>query len=62
MLDYLAILIDSVNEAALRLKCATYVSMRKQYMAKTTYEHFCREYKSLYDEPFEHSFNSIISQ
>ena len=53
---------DSVNEAALRLKCATYVFMRKQYMAKTTYEHFCREYKSLYDEPFEHSFNSIISQ
>lgn len=53
---------DSVNEAALRLKCGTYVSMRKQYMAKTTYEHFCREYKSLYDEPFEHSFNSILSQ
>lgn len=53
---------DSVNEPALRLKCGTYVAMRKQYMAKTTYEHFCREYKSLYDEPFEHSFNSIISQ
>lgn len=53
---------DSVNEAALRLKCITYISMRKQYMAKTTYEHFCREYKSLYDEPFDHSFNSIISQ
>lgn len=53
---------DSVNEAALRLKCSTYVAMRKQYMAKTTYEHFCREYKSLYDEPFEHSFNSVLSQ
>lgn len=53
---------DSVNEAALRLKCGTYMSMHRQYMAKTTYEHFCREYKSLYNEPFRHSFNSIISQ
>ena len=52
---------DSVNEAALRLKCTTYVSMNRQYMAKTTYEHFCREYKSLYDEPFKLSFNNIIS-
>lgn len=53
---------DSVNEAALRLKCATYMSMHRQYMAKTTYEHFCREYKSLYNEPFRHSFHSILSQ
>lgn len=53
---------DSVNEAALRLKCITYMSMHRQYMAKTTYEHFCREYKSLYDEPFKCTFNSIISR
>lgn len=52
---------DSVNEAALRLKCTTYVSMNRQYMAKTTYEHFCREYKSLYDETFRNSYNNIIS-
>ena len=52
---------DSVNEAALRLKCTTYMSMNRQYMAKTTYEHFCREYKSLYDEAFKLSFNNIIS-
>lgn len=52
---------DSVNEAALKLKCTTYVIMNRLYMAKNTYEHFCREYQDLYDEPYTQSFSSIIS-
>lgn len=51
---------DTVNESALRLKCLTYMALHKRYMAKMTYEHFCREYKALYGEDFQLSFNSIL--
>ena len=53
---------DSVSEAALRLVCTTYVDMNRQYMAKKTYEHFCREYRSLYDMEFQLTFNEILSR
>lgn len=53
---------DSTNEAALRLKCLTYISMNKQFMAKRAYEHFCRIYSELYDEPFPKPYPDIISR
>ena len=52
---------DSVNEEALHIKCATYIAMNKRFMAKKTYDHFCQEYKSLYDEDYSRSFSSVIS-
>ena len=52
---------DSVNEEALHIKCLTYVTMHKRFMAKITYDHFCHEYKSLYGEEYLRSFSSVIS-
>lgn len=52
---------DSTNEFALRLKCLTYQSINKQYMAKRAYEHFCRTYRELYGEDFTKSYNNIVS-
>lgn len=52
---------DSVNEEALHIKCSTYIAMNKRFMAKKTYDHFCQEYKTLYDEDYGRSFSSVIS-
>lgn len=53
---------DSTNESALRLKCLTYVSMNKQFMAKRAYEHFGRIYSEFYGEAFPKSYSDIISR
>lgn len=52
---------DATNESALRLKCLTYISMNKQFMAKSAYEHFCRIYRELYGEAFPKTYSDIIS-
>lgn len=53
---------DSASEAALRIRCTTYAAMNRLYMAKNSYDNFCREYRSLYGEPFKPSFNDIMSR
>lgn len=53
---------DFVNEEALRIKCRGYLGMRKHYMARSTYDHFCKEYQKLYGEPYAPTYNQVISE
>jgi two-component SAPR family response regulator len=52
---------DSVNEEAMAVKCKALVHLGKHSQARNTYENFCKEYKLLYDDPFEKSFNAILN-
>ncbi|TZF81011.1 galactose oxidase [Pedobacter sp. BS3] len=51
---------DPVNEEAMVIKCKALVCLGKHSLAKNTFESFCREYKLLYDEDFEKSFQEIL--
>jgi DNA-binding SARP family transcriptional activator len=44
--------IDSINEEAIRIKCKALIRMGKKGLAKTTFDNFGREYKSLLGEPY----------
>ncbi len=52
---------DSTNEFALKLKCLAYISMNRHYMAKRSYDIFCRVYRDLYGEDFTQTYKSVIS-
>lgn len=54
--------LDPASEAALRIRCTTYAAMNRPYMAKSSYDNFCREYRSLYGEAFKPTFNDIMSR
>lgn len=53
---------DPVNEFALKLRCLTYLSMNRQYMARRAYDQFVRVYREMYGEDFSQSYSSIISR
>ncbi|WP_228098921.1 galactose oxidase [Pedobacter sp. MC2016-24] len=52
---------DPINEEAMSITCKALVHLGKHSQAKNTYENFCKEYKLLYDEEFDKSFNDILS-
>jgi len=52
---------DSLNEDALRLKCATLVKMGRNKLSKKVYEAFIKEYKLLFGADFGTSFEHIVS-
>ena len=52
---------DSLNEDALRLKCATLVKMGRNKLSKKVYEAFVKEYKLLFGADFGTSFEQIVS-
>lgn len=52
---------DSVNEEAMAVKCKALVYLGKHSQARNTYENFCKEYKLLYDDDFEKSFNAVLN-
>jgi two-component SAPR family response regulator len=51
---------DLVNEDAMILKCRALVYLGKHTLASNTLEKFKKEYKVLYGEDYERSFNEIL--
>ena len=52
---------DPVNEDAIRLKCKSLALIGRHSLAKSSYEHFSKEYQKMYGEMFAAPFNEIIA-
>ena len=52
---------DMVNEQALIYKCNALTILGKHSIASNTYTKFARDYKALYNEPYNMAFNEIIN-
>lgn len=52
--------IDSINEEAVRIRCKALIKMGKKSLAKTTFDNFSREYKSLLGEPYSGSIKNFM--
>lgn len=53
---------DMVNEEAMIIKCKTLAGLGKHGLAKTAFQKFIKDYKSLYDEEFTKSFNQVLEE
>jgi hypothetical protein len=53
---------DIVNEESMIIKCRTQCMQGKHSLAKNTYESFCNEFKLLYGEKYNKSFNEITKE
>jgi len=53
---------DSLNEEAIKLKCAILASMGKNGLAMNAYNTFAKEYRLLLGKDFKQSFEQIIGQ
>ncbi|MDH6306904.1 hypothetical protein M2459_003469 [Parabacteroides sp. PF5-5] len=53
---------DSLNEDALSIKCAHLVQMGKYGLAQKAYTLFQKEYKTLFNSSFPHSFEQVINK
>lgn len=51
---------DQVNEEAMRIKCRALVHLGKHSLAKSTFENFKKDYKSIYLEDFKEDYQSIL--
>jgi len=51
---------DAVNEEAMVMKCKALVSLGKHSLAKTSFEHFRKDYAAIYGEEFDRSFQEIL--
>ncbi|RYD94834.1 MAG: galactose oxidase [Sphingobacteriales bacterium] len=51
---------DHVNEEAMRIKCRALVYLGKHSLAKSTFENFRKEYKSIYLEEFKEDYPSVL--
>ncbi|WCT10426.1 galactose oxidase [Mucilaginibacter jinjuensis] len=51
---------DSVNEDAMVIKCKSLAQIGKHSLAKSTFEHFNKEFKQLYGEEFNKEFHAIV--
>jgi hypothetical protein len=52
---------DSVNEEAMENKCKASIILGRHTVAKEVYDHFCREYKLLYNTDYPKSFTTIVN-
>ena len=52
---------DSVNQEALVIKCSVLNKKGKYSLAKTWYDHFAKEYKSLYSQNYPKTFDQVIT-
>ena len=52
---------DSINQEALVIKCSVLNKKGKYSLARTWYDHFAKEYKSLYAENYVKTFEEVIS-
>ena len=53
-------LFDSLNEEALKIKCSILYHSGKKGLAKTAYDIFVKEYRSLLGENYKHSLTQIL--
>lgn len=51
---------DVINEEAMILKCKAEHCMGKHSLAKSTYERFFKEYRTMYNQEYEKSFLNVI--
>ncbi|WP_147243708.1 galactose oxidase [Pedobacter miscanthi] len=51
---------DPVNEDAIAIKCKTLVFLGKHSIAKSIFENFNKEYKSIYDQSFNKTFQELL--
>jgi len=51
---------DAVNEEAMIMKCKALVALGKHSLAKTSFEHFSKDYKTIYGQEFDKSFQEIL--
>jgi two-component SAPR family response regulator len=52
---------DSINQEALVIKCSVLNKKGKYSLAKTWYDHFVKEYNTLYSENYPKTFEEVIS-
>jgi two-component SAPR family response regulator len=52
--------IDPVSEEAMLLKCKTLNHIGKNTMARSAYEKFCRDYRSLFDNDYPKAFEAVV--
>lgn len=52
---------DAVNEEAMIMKCKALVSLGKHSLAKTSFEHFCKDYRAIYGQEFGRIFQEILN-
>jgi DNA-binding SARP family transcriptional activator len=52
---------DTINQEALVIKCSVLNKKGKYSLAKTWYDHFAKEYKTLYSERYPKTFDEVIS-
>lgn len=55
-------LFDSLNEEALKIKCSILYNSGKKGLAKTTYDIFIKEYKTLLGEDYKYTLAQILEQ
>lgn len=53
---------DSINSVALEIKCKSLKNTGKLSLAKKCYDNYAKEYKALYEEDYEYSFEEVISK
>jgi len=56
------LVLDTLNEDALKLKCKSLIKMGRLKIALDVFHSFCKEYKILLNEDFNCSFESFIKQ
>jgi len=56
------LLLDTLNEEALHLKCKSLIKLGRIKIAMDVFNSFCKEYKLVLNENFECSFDSFIKQ
>jgi two-component SAPR family response regulator len=52
---------DSLNEEALASKCKAFIVLGRHSVAKEVYDHFSREYRSIYNADYSKSFTTIAN-
>lgn len=51
---------DQLNEDALEYKCKSLIQLKRHALANNTYLKYIKDYKAIYGEEFEKTFNQII--
>ena len=51
---------DQLNEDALEYKCKSLIQLKRHALANNTYSKYIKDYKAIYGEKFEKSFNQTI--
>jgi len=49
-----------MHEEAISIKCKALIILGKHSLAKEIFTRFIKDYRTLYDEPFDRSFTDII--